>query len=44
MGRGGDDTLFALVEGHVTFGTRRGRRVVQVLPAEIPAEAATPVA
>ena len=34
VGRGGDDTLFALVEGQVTFGTRRGRRVVNVLPAE----------
>ena len=27
VGRGGDDTLFALVEGNVQFGTRRGRRV-----------------
>ena len=35
VGRGGDDTLFALVEGSVTFGTRRGRRVVNVLPAEV---------
>ena len=40
VGRGSDDTLFALVEGQVTFGTRRGRRVVHVLPAEIPAEVA----
>ncbi|MDR1851212.1 MAG: 50S ribosomal protein L27 [Propionibacteriaceae bacterium] len=30
VGRGGDDTLFALREGKVTFGTRRGRRVVDV--------------
>ena len=32
VGRGGDDTLFALREGHVQFGTRRGRRVVNVQP------------
>ena len=32
VGRGGDDTLFALVQGAVTFGTKRGRRVVSVLP------------
>lgn len=32
VGRGGDDTLFALVEGSVEFGTRRGRRVVNVVP------------
>jgi len=33
VGRGGDDTLFALAAGTVTFGTRRGRRVVSVTPA-----------
>ncbi len=32
VGRGGDDTLFALVDGRVEFGTRRGRKVVSVLP------------
>jgi large subunit ribosomal protein L27 len=32
VGRGGDDTLFALVPGAVTFGTARGRRIIQVLP------------
>ena len=31
VGRGGDDTLFALVDGSVKFGERRGRRVVDVL-------------
>jgi len=31
VGRGGDDTLFALAEGTVKFGTRRGRRLVDVL-------------
>ena len=34
VGRGGDDTLFALVAGAVEFGTRRGRRVVNVVPGE----------
>ena len=33
VGRGGDDTLFALTGGSVEFGTRRGRRVVSVIPA-----------
>ena len=32
-GRGKDDTLFALVGGAVKFGERRGRKVVDVLPA-----------
>ena len=31
VGRGGDDTLFALVPGNVQFGTRRGRRSVSVI-------------
>jgi large subunit ribosomal protein L27 len=34
VGRGGDDTLFALVEGTVRFGTFRGRRAVNIEPAE----------
>lgn len=34
VGRGGDDTLFALITGKVSFGTRRGRRVVDVEPSE----------
>ena len=33
VGRGGDDTLFALVEGQVEFGVKRGRRVVNVVTA-----------
>ncbi|MEJ7629849.1 MAG: 50S ribosomal protein L27 [Nocardioidaceae bacterium] len=33
VGRGSDDTLFALIEGSVEFGTRRGRRVVNIVPA-----------
>ena len=32
VGRGGDDTLFALIAGKVVFGTRRGRRVINVAP------------
>lgn len=32
VGRGGDDTLFALAPGSVKFGNRKGRRVVDVLP------------
>ncbi|HLZ39024.1 MAG TPA: 50S ribosomal protein L27 [Mycobacteriales bacterium] len=31
VGRGGDDTLFALVAGSVEFGTKRGRKVVNVV-------------
>lgn len=31
VGRGGDDTLFALQDGAVQFGTRRGRRVIDVV-------------
>ncbi len=30
VGRGGDDTLFALVDGVVTFTSRRGRTIVNV--------------
>jgi len=33
VGRGKDDTLFALAPGSVEFGTRRGRRVVNVVGA-----------
>ena len=34
VGRGGDDTLFALIAGAVQFGTKRGRKVVNILPGE----------
>ena len=34
VGRGKDDTLFALVAGSVQFGHRRGRKVVDIVPAE----------
>jgi large subunit ribosomal protein L27 len=33
VGRGGDDTLFALVAGSVRFGESRGRTVVSVVPS-----------
>jgi large subunit ribosomal protein L27 len=32
VGRGGDDTLFALVEGSVAFGEKRGRKTVSIVP------------
>ena len=32
VGRGGDDTLFALPEGTVKFGSRKGRKLVDILP------------
>ena len=34
VGKGGDDTLFATAEGHVKFGTRKGRKLVDVLTPE----------
>jgi large subunit ribosomal protein L27 len=35
VGRGRDDTLFALVEGAVKFGVSRGRKTVNIVPAEL---------
>ena len=32
VGIGGDDTLFALVDGSVKFGERKGRKVVDIEP------------
>ena len=32
VGRGKDDTLFALVQGAVLFGSRRGRKTVSIVP------------
>lgn len=34
VGRGGDDTLFALIDGKVQFGIRRERKVVDVVAVE----------
>ncbi|HKJ11992.1 MAG TPA: 50S ribosomal protein L27 [Ornithinimicrobium sp.] len=31
VGRGSDDTLFALVEGTVEFGARHGRKTVNIV-------------
>ena len=31
VGKGGDDTLFATADGHVKFGSRRGRKLVDVI-------------
>jgi large subunit ribosomal protein L27 len=33
VGRGGDDTLFALVDGNVVFHNSRGRKLASVRPA-----------
>ncbi len=33
VGKGGDDTLFATVDGVVRYGERRGRKLVDVLPS-----------
>ena len=35
VGRGGDDTLFALAPGAVLFGRKRGRKVVNVVPVSV---------
>ena len=32
VGRGGDDTLFALAPGAVLFGKKRGRKTVNIVP------------
>lgn len=34
VGLGKDHTLFALEAGSVAFGSRRGRKVVDIVPAE----------
>jgi large subunit ribosomal protein L27 len=33
VGRGGDDTLFALAAGAVQFGNKRGRKTVSIVTA-----------
>ena len=35
VGRGKDDTLFALVPGVVEFGAKRGRKTVNVVEADV---------
>ncbi|MGH3770950.1 MAG: 50S ribosomal protein L27 [Pseudonocardiaceae bacterium] len=34
VGRGSDDTLFALEAGSVQFSTKRGRKTVNIVPAQ----------
>jgi len=34
VGRGSDDTLFALETGEVLFGTKRGRTTVNIVPVQ----------
>ncbi len=34
VGKGKDDTLFSLVDGKVEFGHTKGRKTVNVLPAD----------
>ena len=34
VGRGSDDTLFALVKGAVLFGTKRGRKTISITPGD----------
>jgi large subunit ribosomal protein L27 len=31
VGKGRDDTLFALAAGHVSFGTKRGRKTISIV-------------
>ncbi len=38
VGRGGDDTLFALAAGAVEFGQKRGRKTANIVPAVVAAE------
>ena len=40
VGRGGDDTLFALSAGAVEFSTRNKRTLVNIVPAEAEAQSA----
>jgi large subunit ribosomal protein L27 len=34
VGIGGDDTLFATTNGHVKFGQRKGRKLVDIHPVD----------
>lgn len=34
VGKGGDDTLFATADGAVKFGSRHGRKLVDILPVD----------
>jgi large subunit ribosomal protein L27 len=39
VGRGKDDTLFALAPGSVEFGSKRGRKTVNIVPVPVEASA-----
>ncbi|GAA2518722.1 50S ribosomal protein L27 [Winogradskya consettensis] len=39
VGRGGDDTLFALAPGNVLFGHTRGRKTISIVPVAAAAAA-----
>ncbi len=41
VGRGSDDTLFATAAGAVTFGAKRGRSMVSIVPAASVSTAST---
>ena len=44
VGRGKDDTLFALIAGAVEFGSKRGRKTVNIVaPVPLAADAEQPV-
>ena len=43
VGRGNDDTLFALVPGAVLFGTKRGKKTVNIAPKPAPDLSVEPV-
>lgn len=36
VGMGKDYTIYSLIDGHVTFETRRGRKYISVYPAVVP--------
>lgn len=43
VGRGSDDTLFATAAGAVTFGAKRGRSMVSIVPtASVPTASTVP--
>jgi len=41
VGKGSDDTLFALTDGHVEFGERKGRKLVNVNAVQLNAAPAS---
>jgi large subunit ribosomal protein L27 len=39
VGKGKDDTLFSLVDGSVSFGHSKGRKVIDVTPVDVSVDA-----